>query len=84
MPVVCIPLVEDQPLIAYRVADELGLGVRLDFTCMTSDDVRNTVHKVLNDKSFYERMDRYSKLSRNHKGYTNGAQLIMQHLEKSA
>ena len=82
VPVVCIPLVDDQPLVAYRVADELGLGIRLDFTRMDSNDVRKAIRKILNDKSYYERMDRYSKLSRNHVGYSNGAKLIIDHLKK--
>ena len=77
---ICIPLVDDQPLVAYRVADELGLGIRLDFTIMNSNDVRKAIHKILNNKSYYERMERYSKLSRNHSGYSNGAKLIIEHL----
>ena len=52
-----IPLVEDQPLNGYRIADELGLGVRLDFTTMNTNDIRKAIHTVLHDKSYDERMD---------------------------
>ena len=82
VPVVAIPLVDDQPLNAYRITDELGLGIRLDFTVMNSNDVRKALHKILNDKSYYHRMDLHSKLSRNHVGYLNGAKLIFEYLEK--
>ncbi len=79
---ICFPLTADQPLVAYRISDELGLGVRLDFTTMTTDDIGNSICKVLNDRSFYERADRYSKLSRKYVGYSSGAQLIADILKK--
>lgn len=79
---ICFPLTADQPLIAYRISDELGLGVRLDFSTMTTDDIGKSICKVLNDGSFYERADRYSKLSRQYIGYSNGAQLIADFFKK--
>jgi glucuronosyltransferase len=78
---ICIPFGADQPLVAYRVADELGLGIRFDFTKLTSDAVRGAVHKIFSNKSYYERVDHYSKLSRNYIGHFNGAELIMDLLE---
>ncbi len=77
-----IPLVEDQPLNGYRIADELGLGVRLDFTTMNTNDIRKAIHTVLHDKSYYERMDLHSKLSRKHVGHTKGAELILEYLQQ--
>jgi UDP:flavonoid glycosyltransferase YjiC (YdhE family) len=78
--VVAIPLVDDQPLVAYRIADELGLGIRLDFTKMNSNDIRKAVHTILQDKSYYERMDMHSKLTRKHAGHLNGAKLVLEYL----
>ena len=78
---ICIPFGADQPLVAYRVADELGLGIRHDFIKMSSDDIRRSIHKIFNNKSYYERVDHYSKLSRNYIGHFNGAELIMNLLE---
>ena len=46
VPMISIPLSADQPLVAYRVCDELGLGVRLDFTTMTTDDIGQSICKV--------------------------------------
>jgi UDP:flavonoid glycosyltransferase YjiC (YdhE family) len=82
VPMVCVPISSDQPLVAYRVADELGLGVRLDFVDMKSEQVRNAAHKILNDKSYFIRAERFSKLSKEYKGYLNGAQLIKSELRK--
>jgi len=53
-PMICLPLstAADQPLIAYRVADELGLGFRLNpkkldtiqmMMIHTKKDVENTM-----------------------------------------
>jgi UDP:flavonoid glycosyltransferase YjiC (YdhE family) len=82
VPVVCIPLEVDQPLNAYRIADELGLGIRLEYTVMTVDDIRQAIHKILNDKSFYQRMEFHSKVSKYHVGYLNGSRLVMDLLKK--
>ncbi|CAF0811036.1 unnamed protein product [Brachionus calyciflorus] len=65
VPMICIPLSEDQPVVAYRVADELGLGIRLDYTKMDSNQIKNSVKKILNDESYNERLNLYSKMSQN-------------------
>jgi UDP:flavonoid glycosyltransferase YjiC (YdhE family) len=81
---ICVPINADQPVVAYRVADELGLGVNFDFTKMTSNDIRQAVHKIFNDKSYYERIDHYAEISKKHNGYSNAAKLISELLiEKS-
>jgi len=77
---ICVPIYADQPLVAYRVADELGLGVHLNRYVMTSKDIRAAIHKIFNDKSYYERTNRFSKLSRRCIGYENGAKLINDYL----
>jgi UDP:flavonoid glycosyltransferase YjiC (YdhE family) len=82
VPMVCVPISSDQPLVAYRVADELGLGVRLDFVDMKPEQVRNAAHTILSDKSFFLRAARFAKFSKEYKGYYNGAQLIKSELEK--
>jgi len=82
VPMVCVPISSDQPLVAYRIADELGLGVRLDFVDMKSEQVRNASHRILSDKSYYIRAERFSKLSKEYKGSLNGAHLIKSELKK--
>ena len=79
---VCIPVDTDQPLVAYRVADELGMGISLDYAVMSPNDIYQAVHKVVNDKSYYERTDRFSKISNSYPGYLNGANLIIDLLNK--
>ena len=81
---VCLPIDIDQPLIAYKIADEIGLGVRLDYYKLDSNDLRGAVHKILKNKSYYERIDRYSKMSRNYVGYKKGYELIYSVLDKKS
>lgn len=73
---VCIPLSEDQPAVAYRVADELGLGIRLDYTRMQSYHISRAVSTILNDSLFYERSKIYSKFSQKCKGCMQSKYII--------
>ena len=81
---ICIPISADQPLVSYRVADDLGLGIRLDLVEFTSEDVRMSLHRIFDDEQFYVRCDRLSKISHEHPGYANGAKLIMDLLEENS
>ena len=78
---VSIPVDADQPLVSNRICNELNLGISLDYGLMTSNDIRRAVHKIFNDKSYYERLDKYSKISKEHVGYINGANVIYDCLE---
>ena len=55
---VSIPVDADQPLVSNRICNELNLGISLDYGLMTSNDIRRAVHKIFNDKSYYERLDK--------------------------
>jgi UDP:flavonoid glycosyltransferase YjiC (YdhE family) len=78
---VCIPLSVDQPLVAHRVAIELGLGIMLDADRMKSKDIRSAVHEVLHDPSYNERCVRYSQLSRQYSGQQNSASLCIDYIK---
>ena len=79
---ICIPITGDQPFVSYRVANELGLGVRLDSNHRSRTNIRYSVHKILSDKFYYERSERYSAFSRKHVGYLNGSKLILDLIAK--
>ena len=78
----CIPIDADQPLVAYRACDELGVAVKLDLVSFNAEDVRKAMHKIFDDEQFFIRADRLSKISHLYPGYSNGAKLIMDLLEK--
>jgi UDP:flavonoid glycosyltransferase YjiC (YdhE family) len=82
VPMIFIPLAYDQPFVAYRCADELGFGIRLDLKKLSPSQIRHAVHQILNDDSFSQRVRRYSKISKEYVGYINGSRLINNCLTK--
>jgi UDP:flavonoid glycosyltransferase YjiC (YdhE family) len=84
VPMIFIPLAYDQPFVAYRCADELGFGVRLDLKKLSSSQIQQAVRVVLNDDSFSQRIKRYSNISKKYIGYINGSRLINNCLTNSA
>lgn len=80
VPVVAMPILADQPRIAYRITDELGFGVRLAH--FETNFIKNAMYKVLTDKSFYERIIRYSKISRMYDGAKNSARYTVEFIRK--
>jgi UDP:flavonoid glycosyltransferase YjiC (YdhE family) len=49
---------------------------------MNSNEIRSALHQILRDRSYYERADRFSKLSRKSIGYKNGARLVLDVLKR--
>ena len=84
VPMICLPLGKaiDQPLIAYRVADELGLGIRLNPHKMDTDTLTNAISRVLVDRSYAERALVYKEISRKYDGIGNTVNLIGQMLNE--
>ncbi|PPA93558.1 macrolide family glycosyltransferase [Brevibacillus laterosporus] len=54
VPLVMLPIINDQPVIAQRVK-ELGAGVLLDFQNLSSEDIKQAVHEVLQNPIYQER-----------------------------
>ena len=75
VPMVCIPIMADQPLVAFRAADELGLGIRILLKNMNTTNVRDAVIRVLNDKRYHERILRLSLVSRRYNGSLDAARI---------
>ena len=76
VPLVCLPIDFDQPAVAYRVADELGFGVRLQKNKVNAENIKNAMHQVLNDKAYQERIVRFSQISRRYNGNSISAQIV--------
>ena len=68
----------DQPLVAYRVADELGLGIRLQANDLDCAVLKDSILKVLNDETFAERCLLYRDISRKYDGHENTVKLIQE------
>ena len=82
VPMICIPVFGDQPPVAYRAADELGLGIRLDYDKLSASIVKEALLKILNDRSYLERVSLFAQLSRKHNGPQTATKLVIQYLQK--
>ena len=81
---ICVPIGADQPLVSYRLCDELGVAVCISRGSLDSTLVRNALQKILNDKQYFVRVDRLAIISHEYPGYSNGAKLVMDYLEKKS
>jgi len=85
VPMICLPMAlgVDQPLVAYRVADELGMGIRLQANGLDCAVLKDSILKVLNDETFAERCLLYRDISRKYDGHQNTVKLIQELLRDS-
>ncbi|XP_066284085.1 UDP-glucuronosyltransferase 2C1-like [Branchiostoma lanceolatum] len=63
VPMVCLPLFGDQPANAARVVAR-GLGVKLDFSTVTADQLYQAILHVVTNNSYQETAARLSRLHR--------------------
>jgi hypothetical protein len=78
VPMICLPMAlgTDQPLLAYRVADELGLGIRLSKRNLSEPLLRDAIVQVLSDEGFKERIEIFREISRKYDGVKNATALV--------
>ena len=77
-----IPVYGDQPSVAYRVADELGMGIRLDYDSLSALKIKEALTTILDDASYLERVTLYSQISRKYDGPKIATNQIIQYLQK--
>lgn len=82
VPIICLPLSGDQPFVAWRVADELGVGVRLqpNDDNLTDDVVEAAMRKVLSDPSYRQKALALSQISKGYAGHKSAVELTVQFL----
>jgi UDP:flavonoid glycosyltransferase YjiC (YdhE family) len=80
VPVICIPIQADQPLVARRMADELNLGKQFDPLDLNVDKLARAINEILSDSSYLERTLALSRISRKHDGNVNGCKEILNFL----
>jgi len=76
VPVICIPIQVDQPLVALRVSDELRLGKQFHYDRLNSDELKEAIWEILNNKRYLENMIIYSDISRRNHGSHKSAQIV--------
>lgn len=81
VPMVCLPLNVDQPLVAIRVCDDLNLGVRFSISNLTVEMLVDGINQVLREKGYLERSIEFSKISRKYNGSKNSADEVVAYLK---
>ena len=80
-PMVVIPFVSDQPVNATQI-EVLGLGKRLEYKQVTSENLKQTVFSILHDKQIASNMKQTQELIANAPGNAGGARMIIEHYKK--
>jgi UDP:flavonoid glycosyltransferase YjiC (YdhE family) len=80
VPVICLPINVDQPLVALRICDELKFGKRFDYAKFTSDEMRTSIHEIFRNETYLKNILEFTKLSRKTNGCEIGANLIDDYL----
>ena len=79
VPIICLPLSGDQPFVAWRVADELGIGIRLQADDELSvSKVKNAISEILDNQIYRERAYDFSVISKRY----SGPEMATEHLIK--
>ncbi|MEB9381904.1 glycosyltransferase [Bacillus cereus] len=75
VPLVVIPVTGDQPFVAKRLT-EVGAGIKLNRNELTSELLRETVKKVMDDVTFKENSRKVGESLRNAGGYQRAVEEI--------
>lgn len=77
VPMVGIPLGNDQPRVATVVCEQHGMGIRLDSETLNSSDVDRAVAAILNNSEYKRAVEKWSKILHARNGARNCADLIL-------
>jgi UDP:flavonoid glycosyltransferase YjiC (YdhE family) len=77
VPIICLPISADHPMIAHHVTANLKLGIQLDINSFSRDDVIQGVKKIFADREYYERCAKYAEISRS---YSSGENLFIREI----
>ena len=81
VPVICIPIQCDQPLVAHRL-NELKLGINFNYRTLTSEKLRKSIHQIFDDFSYQERLVKFSEKTRKYNGPKTSANLVENLIKK--
>jgi UDP:flavonoid glycosyltransferase YjiC (YdhE family) len=80
VPVISIPILAEQPLNAYRICDELQMGIKLKHAEFTPNQLRKNLHEVLSNKKYLENVLEFTNLSRKTNGCRVAGTIIKNYL----
>ncbi|CAL8143995.1 unnamed protein product [Orchesella dallaii] len=60
VPLICFPVIAEQDYNAQLI-EQKGIGIKMEITDFTEDEMENALHRILGDKRFSENMKRVAK-----------------------
>jgi UDP:flavonoid glycosyltransferase YjiC (YdhE family) len=76
VPMICMPVTVDQPLVAHRVSKELGLGILLDINKFKVEELVKSFHKIYSDETIQKKAFEYSQTSQKYNGNERTIEII--------
>lgn len=83
VPMICIPIDFDQPMIATTLCEKLKVGVRLDPLTMRSDEVARVMCEVLTDRTYANRSAEMAKSLSEYNGGEEASRLILEYMDNA-
>lgn len=84
VPIICLPLSGDQPFVAWRVADELEMGIRLQpDKNLTIEKVKDAIHEILFNPKYRQKAHDLSVISKRYAGHKDACENIVEFLLKN-
>jgi len=83
VPIIGIPTHWDQEFNMQRVVD-LGIGIQLSELKFELSHLADAVRKILTERSYKEKIQKFKKILASYKGPQKGAELINRYLQKTA
>jgi UDP:flavonoid glycosyltransferase YjiC (YdhE family) len=76
VPMICMPVTVDQPLVAHRVSKELELGILLDLNNFKIEELVKSFEKIYIDDSIQKKAFEYSQTSQKYNGNERTIEII--------
>ena len=84
VPIICLPLSGDQPFVAWRVADELGMGIRLQpDASLTVERVKESIAEILRNPTYKQQAAHLSQISQTYAGHVTACDLTVSFIQQN-
>lgn len=80
VPVICIPIFADQPMVAHRLCHDLKLGIQFDHTRLQVNELADGIEEMLTNDVYAKNMKHATESSRKCDGVRTSASLIFDFL----
>jgi UDP:flavonoid glycosyltransferase YjiC (YdhE family) len=84
VPVICVPMQLDQPIVAKRLTRDLRIGIYFDHAELFPGEIYEAIDEILREGKYLRRCIELAKISRQYNGSVNSAEIISNLLNNSS